>query len=140
MRLKNCRDRSLQSFAAMEDYLGARRRRKLPGRDTYLARCHGFGYAVLYRGTPVVRVFRDEHGEDYWYLIARDWRSRTTQSRINQYSPARVWQEHGVWYCGRTVLGNPIPFEDGVRVDAIGGVSLPSGRAERQRKFGETGQ
>ena len=65
--------------------------RKL-GNNTYL---HGSGdtYSVRYHSTDIVAIHRD----GTYTLRTGGWETSTTKTRLNEYSPARVYSEGGVW-------------------------------------------
>lgn len=81
---------------------------------------------VFYHGTCVVRA----HPDGSVVLNTGGYYTATTKARINEYSPASVFQDKGVWYVtGRAADGGcdhskaaRVKFYDGIRVDADGRV------------------
>ena len=88
--------------------------------NTRLVEVGETAFGIKLHATVVVTI----HNDGTYELNSGGWRTVTTKDRINNYSPARVSQEAGIWYIA-TRLGWRI-FEDGVIVDAYGEpVELP---------------
>jgi hypothetical protein len=85
-------------------------------------------------GTIVWRLHRTDvvtkHPDGTFTLNTGGWETVTTKDRINNYSPARVFQKNHAWFvAGRKPDGsydwdNVTPFYDGMKVDARG-VAIP---------------
>lgn len=121
----------MRNYNQLLDFLGERDHRTVPSiRATAVhiaPREENTGMhdiAVSYHGTKVVTA----HADGTFTLNSGGYRTPTTKDRINEYSPARVWQERGVWYlAGRNQDGSldwskagRVKFFDGIRVDASG--------------------
>ena len=84
------------------DKLAKTRKRKL-GNNTYLVVRDDNGYGVRLHDTEVVI-----HYKDRIVLDSGGWKTVTTKSRMNEYTPFNVFQKQKVWYVDGT------PFEDGI--------------------------
>lgn len=84
------------------------------GNNTYLEEIVPGTFGVRLHGTYVVRIHRD----GTYTLNSGGWRTVTTKQRINEYSPAKLFQEKHVWYVSAD--GRDVEFHDGFRVDANG--------------------
>jgi hypothetical protein len=69
------------------------------------------GYAIRYHNTDVVTI----HEDNSYTLNSGGWYTPTTKDRINEYSPARIHQEKGLWY-----HKNGFMFADKCKVDDSG--------------------
>jgi len=101
------------TYLELTQVLRNRDERKPSGVATTLRRV-GDAIAIRYHDTDVVTVSAD----DTYTLDSGGWRTVTTKARINEYSPARLYQQKGVWYLS-TPTGR-IPFADGMAVDSDG--------------------
>jgi len=90
--------------------------KKRLGHETYLETRSDGSIAVRYHNTDVVTINPDGTYE----LRAGVWFTPTTKKRINQYSPARVYQQNFDWYIW-TPQG-PVEFKNNIRVDESGNV------------------
>lgn len=97
-------DRLLDSTPHLE-------RRKL-GNNTYLRRLPNDDLAVTLHETDIIILHRD----GTFTLDSGGWHTVTTKQRMNALTPARIWQEKGVWY----MWPDKIPFFDCIVVDANG--------------------
>jgi hypothetical protein len=66
--------------------------------------------AVKLYDTDIVLIHRNGN----YTLNTGGWRTVTTKERINEYTPARLYQEKGNWYIGDT------EFTEGMVVDSTG--------------------
>lgn len=89
-------------------------------------------YSICLHHTNVVIV----HADGTYTLNSGGWQTVTTKARMNEHSPAHVFQRKGKWYLMPSRLENfpgesygigypdrdatPIPFHDGIRVDSMG--------------------
>lgn len=86
--------------------------------------------------------WQDAEGNTYWRLHRTDvvtrlangtfvltsggWQTSTTRDRINQYSPACLYQTNGEWYLASRLPDGAIdwntryPFQDGMAIDEHG--------------------
>ena len=74
--------------------------------NTYLYRS-GTDFTVVLHNTAVVTV---RHNGTF-VLNTGGWKTRTTKDRINQFSPARIYQKRGAWY-----LQDGKEYQDGMVV------------------------
>ena len=74
-------------------------------------RQEGDSFVIRYHNTDVVTL-----NEDGTYILnSGGWYTPTTKDRINEYSPARIHQEKGLWY-----HKNGFMFTDKCKVDCDG--------------------
>lgn len=107
----------MTTYKHAADYLHTKTDRPLPGRSTRLIRRDADRIAVRYHATDVVTY----HADGRIVLESGGYRSVTTKARINEYTPARVWSERGIWrvaYGGQTV-----PFDDGITLHPDGTIT-----------------
>lgn len=84
---------------------------KLPGVETEL-RCHyPDTYAIWFHNTAVVLI----HADGTYTLQTGGWRTNTTKSRLNEYSPVRVYSFKWDWYV-RLADGTEVKFCEGMVV------------------------
>jgi len=83
--------------------------------NTYLQRRDNGEIAVLLHNTDIV-TFKPN---GVTVLNSGGWRTPTTKARINDYSPAHIYQSGGVWYMGRYNAESPL-FEDGIEIGSDG--------------------
>ncbi len=104
----------LTYFAAQTLLASARSRNK--GKKlataTYLVATDN-GYGIKYHNTVVVEIRND----GTYRLNSGGWRTVTTKSRINEYSPVNVYQKHFEWYLSATQ-----PFVENMVVNSKGEV------------------
>lgn len=92
----------MENYQEAADYLGLKNERPAPygsPRGTTVTRLSDDEIAVQYHGTNVVTY----HSNGFVVLNSRDatgkaWRSATTKSRLNDYSPATVIQRERDWF------------------------------------------
>ena len=65
-------------------------------------------YSVRLHNTDVVNIYKN----GCYSLNSGGWRTRTTQDRINTYSPIRVYADKGTWHIGAIV------FVDGIVINS----------------------
>lgn len=113
----------ISSYADAAGYLGRKTDRPLSGRSTRLQRRDADTIAVRYHQTDVVTY----HATAPTVLDSGGWRTSTTKARINEYTPALLYQGLGLWYLsgGWSTEGDRTErwrslFEDGVSIDAHG--------------------
>jgi len=114
-----------------KSFLGNRTRRRVPGIRSTEFRLDPIDQAVrlYYHSTPVISWYPDGR----IVLNSGGRQTLTTRTRINQYTPAGVYQRAFQWY-----LSNPFnpqgkqdqPFFDGITVYANGWTS-PDNAADR---------
>lgn len=105
--------------SAMDLIFRSRNGRKKLANNTYLHEVHG-GIAVQLHDTDVVTIWPD----NTYTLNSGGWQTVTTKARINDFSPARLGQDKGVWYLfvgkGLGWSKERVPFHDGIIVNANG--------------------
>lgn len=98
-------------------FLGKRERRVVPGiRSTSVERIDATTVSLRYHGTRVV----DYRPDGTCVLRSGGWRTVTTKSRLNAFSPARVCQRDFSWYL---VVGPDrltVDFHDCMVIDGRG--------------------
>lgn len=107
------------NYQKATDLIGKRDSKKL-GNNTYLVR-RGDDFAVKLHNTDVVTI----HADNTYTLNTGGWQTVTTKDRINGYSPARIYQNKGLWY----MRGGSV-YYDGIRIDAAGEVISHVEKAE----------
>lgn len=101
----------LDTYIALLNFLNGQKRRPIPGlRDTYVqltGHLHADEgtddrdrrtIAVYYHQTPVVEHQLTSSGLQIVHLRTGGWRTVTTKSRMNQFSPAGVYAKGGQWF------------------------------------------
>jgi hypothetical protein len=73
------------------------------------------GYGIKLHNTVVVEILSG----DKYILNTGGWQTVTTKDRINNYSPARLWQQKSIWYIN-TEDSQKIAYEDGMKIDKNG--------------------
>jgi len=108
----------MKTYAEAAAFLGGRDSRTIPSiRSTSVERLSESGNIGLrYHGTYVV-VYR---ANGTYVLRSGGWRTNTTKSRINDFSPARVYQRNFQWYIMVRCETKPWPFHDGIVIDGSG--------------------
>lgn len=103
---------------------------KLPGRlgQTRLIQTD-FGFAIKYINTIVVEF--NIHGE--YVLNTSGNKTKTTKARMNEYSPAHVFQRGRQWYV--KLNGVTVEFVDGIRVTKSKIIIPKQSRVERLVEF-----
>lgn len=86
-------------------------------------------------GREIVRLHQTDivtkHPDGTYELSTGGWKTRTTQDRLNRFSPARIYSKSGSWY-----LAPNVPYHDGVRIGPNG--ELPAGKlkiADKEQKL-----
>jgi hypothetical protein len=74
-------------------------------------RQEGNSFVIRYHNTDVVSI----HEDNTYTLNSGGWYTPTTKDRINEYSPARIHQDKGLWYHKSGVI-----FADKCKVDDMG--------------------
>lgn len=88
--------------------IAATRKRKIDN-NTYLV-VHSNAYALKLHDTEIVQYWPDRSIE----LYAGGWRTPTTKARMNDYTPASIWQGDGLWTC--QWMGKSYPYADHMRL------------------------
>lgn len=120
---------TLNTYAALDAFLGRLEHKNIPSiRSTMVIRRRNGDIAVQYHLTDVVTA----HVDGTFTLYSAGYRTSTTKSRMNTFSPARVYQTKGVWKLDVGV-GQPhreaskdFLFIDGITVDRNGDVVIPA--------------
>jgi hypothetical protein len=104
---------------AMDLLARGRDGRKKLTHNTYLHETQD-GVAVKLHNTDIVTIHRD----DTYTLNSGGWQTVTTKARINEFSPARLGQDKGIWYLyvgqGAGWSKERVPFHDGIKITANG--------------------
>jgi hypothetical protein len=104
------------TYFGMESFLGGRDFRAVPSiRSTSVERIDETTIALRYHGTRVV----DYRSDGTFVLRSGGWHTSTTKARINDFSPARLYQLKFNWYLA-TPDGKRADFEDGMVIDGSG--------------------
>lgn len=74
------------------------------------------GFGIRYCDTVIVEILQS--GE--YILNSGGYRTVSTKAKINEFSPARLHQSAHVWYLYTGEGSQPVPFQDGIEVDAEG--------------------
>lgn len=82
-------------------------RKKLQN-NTWLEKLEDGTFGVRLHDTYVVKIKPD----GTYILNTGGWKTAMTKQRINDYSPARIFQERGNWYVGN----KETPFFNGIVV------------------------
>lgn len=87
---------NLSTYAHSRNFLGKRQTRTVPGVRATVVHLNASGdIDIRYHGTTLVRQFADGT-----FAVFRGVGSATDKSRINDCSPARVYQRDFRWYFG----------------------------------------
>lgn len=73
---------------------------------------NGEDIEVVLHDTAIVTA----HPDGTFTLNTGGWQTITTKRRINEFSPAQIFQHKWNWYIGNS----DTPFENGMRVNAFG--------------------
>lgn len=120
-------------FSGADNYLGGKDRRPIPSvRATDVHRIDADTIALRYQATDVVTY----HADGRIVLNSGGWLTPTTKQRINDFSPANIYQQKGAWYFGGSAAR--LEFQDGIAVSRDGlPVNLPAaaedGSADRRK-------
>ena len=99
----------MTNYTQAETKLNCRTSRKIAN-NTTLHRIDADSIAVQLHATNVVTYHRDGR----IILNTGGWRTSTTKTRLNDYSPARISQRKGEWFV--RFNGIEVPFENGLNV------------------------
>lgn len=116
---------TLNTYAALNAFLGRMEHKNVPSiRSTMVIRRRNGDIAVQYHLTDVVTA----HADGTFTLYSAGYRTSTTKSRMNTFSPAKVYQVKGVWKLntGAATVHDDIKFLDGITVDRNGDVVIPA--------------
>jgi hypothetical protein len=84
----------MTTFTEAADLMSrARNPYKRLGNNTWLEYAGAGSYQIRYHSTSIVKI----HPDGTYTLDTGGWNTTTTKERINGYSPARVFSEHGTW-------------------------------------------
>ena len=107
----------MRTYAEAAAFLGGREYRTIPSlRSTAVERLTATTIGIRYHGTYVVTY----HADGTCTLRTNGYRTVTTKSRINDFSPARVYQRDFNWYIMVRCETKPWPFHDGMVIDGEG--------------------
>jgi len=108
----------MKTYQEAAAFLGARQSRKalFAGHATWIERISPFLIGVRYRETYVV-----SYGiTGTIWLYSGGCRTVTTKHRMNQFSPARIWQSRFNWYVAHPGEFQERPFTDGMALHPQG--------------------
>jgi hypothetical protein len=97
------------TYESATELLGKKDMKKLAG-NTTLRKERG-NMVVRFWGTDIISISPD----NIFTLNAGGYETVTTKDRLNKFSPARVYQDKGIWY-----IYERTPFVDGIRVNSDG--------------------
>lgn len=102
----------MRTYSEASEFLGTRQHRRHigAGRSTWIERRSDVAIAVRYHGTDVVTYYRNGSIE----LRSGGHHTVTTKRRINQFSPAIVWQQRYAWYLSCPHQYDSVRFFDGI--------------------------
>lgn len=112
-RLRNERASPMLTFEQCEKMTKRKGQKKI-GCNTLLWRVSEDTFSVRYHWTEIVKIHRDGR----WMVNNGGWYSPTTKKRLNQYSPARVFQKNHSWYF--QIGDKAVPYENYVSFNADG--------------------
>jgi hypothetical protein len=85
----------MKTYAEAAAFLGGRKYRTIPSiRSTSVERTDEDTIVVRYHGTNVVTYYSD----GTCMLLTHGYHTVTTKARINDFSPARVYQKNYEWF------------------------------------------
>jgi hypothetical protein len=96
--------------------------------NTVLHRVDDKTLAVRFWNTDVITI----HKNGNYTLNSGGYRTVTTKERINEHSPARLYQSKGVWY-----VSSDTEFTDGMVIDSNGNV-VKGGNKVQAKKYTKT--
>jgi hypothetical protein len=117
-----------KSYREANERLGSRDSLNI-GWHTTLERRGEDQIAVKYHATDV--VIYDSDGSVT--LDSGGWKTQTTKTRMNDYSPLGVRSVKGVWRVGKGYNGPSVAFRDGMSIGPRGGIRN-AGTKTRERK------
>lgn len=91
--------------------------------NTILHKIDDATVAIKLHQTDIVTI----HENGAYTLNSGGWRTVTTKARINEYTPARLYQSKNVWYIGS------VEYADGIKIDSEGKV-VSGGNASSESK------
>lgn len=101
------------NFATAEGLLSrGRNGTKKLANNTYLHKLNENEIAVRFHATNIIVI----HKDDSCNLNTGGWQTSTTKNRLNEFSPANIFQKNGVWY----LATDGSSFYDGMRIDSYG--------------------
>jgi hypothetical protein len=109
------------SYAEAAEFLGGQFTEKSMGKIATTMRRVGSDILIRYHRTDVVTI----HSDGTYTLRDGSYQTDTTKKRINDYSPAVIFQSNWTWYILRDPAkgwgkDNTVLFQTGMRVDAAG--------------------
>ena len=111
----------MKTYIEAAAFLGGKPVRSIPSiRSTIVSRINNAAIGVFYHGTPVVTY----HDDGTVTLRTGGWHTSTTKVRINDFSPARIYQKDFNWYFN--IGEGHVDFIEGMTVDANGLPTLPT--------------
>lgn len=109
--------------------------KKKVANNTYLQK-ENDNFVIQLHNTNVITITQDS-GETFYSLTAKEYRTATTKDRINNFSPARIYQKRGVWFIQNK--DTDTPFFDGITVNRQGEVvnadAVPGSLIESEKRL-----
>lgn len=102
----------MYTFQKALNFLGKRQQKKLAHNTTI--RIEDGVVKIKYHATDIVVISPD----DVFTLNTNGWSTPTTKTRLNKFSPARIYQQDFCWYI--KAGDKSLPFKDGTKVDVNG--------------------
>lgn len=76
----------------------------------------GQEYHVKLHGNTIIRIVPG----DYYFLYTAGWPTVTTKRRLNELTPAQIYQHNHIWYIWHSREEQAVPFHEGMVIDSIG--------------------
>lgn len=110
--VKTTKNVKVMCYTSATGFLGNSQEKKI-AYNTVVRRISPDCVAIVLHRTPIVRFYANGS----IVLNSGGWRTTTTKSRINQFSPVRVFSHNGEWRVYDASQGysfQSIPFTDGM--------------------------
>ena len=123
---------TLITFERAQEIIESQQKRGLDKKklanNTYLMKTDCF--VIQLHNTHIIKIYPD----DTYELNTEGWQTVTTKDRLNEFSPARIYQKRGVWFVGEDKV-----FFDGMRISKNGEIlnadSAPDNLIERKKRL-----
>jgi ATP-dependent RNA circularization protein (DNA/RNA ligase family) len=102
----------MYTFKKAQEFLGNRQKKKLAHNTTI--RLEDGLVKIRYHNTDIVTITAD----DVYTLNNGGWSTPTTKTRLNKFSPARIYQQDYCWYI--KAGDKSLPFNNYSKVDVNG--------------------
>lgn len=98
------------TYESCKNILSKRDTKKLAN-NTYLRKEENC-FVVKLHNTDIIKIYLG----NIYELNTNGWQAATTKARLNEFTPARIYQKRGIWYLGK----EDIPFFDSIVVNSQG--------------------